>query len=282
MQRREKFGLDWRPMDFDFREWLHLLTRWFHVVVGIMWIGQTYLFGWMDSNLEEAEEDDEIEGRLWMIHSGGFYRVEKQKLAPRKLPAVLHWFKWEAGLTWLSGFLLLWVVYYTGGALLEYGSEMSVAAGTAIGIGVLVFGWLAYDLLWMSPLGRKGVGVPICFAAVVALAWALTQVLSGRAAFIHIGALFGTIMAANVFMRILPGQRQLVAAAEAGTPPDATLAERAKQRSTHNTYMSVPLIFIMISSHFPTSSYGSKYNWVMLGVFVLLGWAGRKVMTLLR
>lgn len=269
-------------MEFDFREWLHLLTRWFHVVVGIMWIGQTYLFGWMDSSLE-AVDDEELEGRLWMIHSGGFYRVEKQKLAPRKLPDVLHWFKWEAGLTWLSGFLLLWVVYYTGGALVEYGSGTSVAAATAVGLGSLAVGWMAYDALWMA-LGerREGLGIVLCFVAVVALAWGLTQILSGRAAFIHVGALFGTIMAANVFMRILPGQRQLVAAAERGERPDATLAWRAKQRSKHNTYMSVPLIFIMISSHFPATSYGHKYNWAMLGLFVLLGWAGRRLMTALR
>ncbi len=269
-------------MDFAFKEWLHLLIRWFHVVVGIMWIGQTYLFSWMDSHLEEVDDED-LEGRLWMIHSGGFYRVEKQKLAPSKMPAVLHWFKWEAGLTWISGFLLLWVVYYTGGVLVEYGSDTSVAAATAIGIGTLVGGWIVYDAFWMSPLGRReGLGMVLCFLLVVAIAWGLTQILSGRAAYIHVGGLFGTIMAANVWLRILPGQRQLVAAAEAGTPPDATLAKRATQRSKHNGFMSVPLIFIMISSHFPTASYGHKYNWAMLGVFVLLGWLGRKLMTTVR
>ncbi len=265
-------------MDFDFKEWLHLLTRWFHVVVGIMWIGQTYLFGWMDRNLEEVE-DEELEGRLWMIHSGGFYSVEKQKLAPKKLPKILHWFKWEAALTWISGFTLLWVVYYTGGVLVEYGSDTSVAMATMIGLATLAGGWLVYDTLWMSPLGRReGIGILICFVLVVAIAWGLTHFLSGRAVYIHIGGLFGTIMAANVWMRILPAQKQLVAAAEAGSQPDATLAKRAKQRSKHNTFMSVPLIFIMISSHFPTSSYGHKYNWVMLGMFVLLGWLGRKLM----
>jgi uncharacterized membrane protein len=269
-------------MEFDFREWLHLLTRWFHVVVGIMWIGQTYLFGWMDSSLEEVD-DEEIEGRLWMIHSGGFYKVEKQKLAPRQLPAVLHWFKWEAGLTWISGMILLWVVYYLGGGLLDYGADVSLGRGIALGMGTLFGGWFLYDALWRSPLARhETLAVIICFVLVVGVAWGLTHVLSGRAAYIHVGALFGTIMAANVWERILPGQRQLVAAAKAGTAPDPALAAQAKQRSKHNTYMSVPLIFIMISNHFPTASYGQRYNWAMLGVFVLLGWAGRKLMTLAR
>jgi len=273
-------------MDLDASGWLHLLTRWFHVVVGVLWIGQTYLFGWMDCNLEalpEGERDERVEGRLWMIHSGGFYKVEKQRLVPEALPGTLHWFKWEAALTWISGVVLLVLVYYLGGALVEVGSGVTTATAVLIGLGTLVVGWIAYDALWMSPLARhEKLTTWVSFALIVGVAWGLSSVLSGRAAYIHVGALFGTVMAANVWARILPGQRQLVAATAAGTPADATLAARAKQRSKHNTFLSVPLLFLMISSHFPTQSYGHRWSWAMLGGFVLLGWGARRLMTVLR
>lgn len=269
-------------MDLDPSGWLHLLTRWFHVVVGVLWIGQTALFGWMDRNLEplpEGERDERVEGRLWMIHSGGFYKVEKQRLVPEALPGTLHWFKWEAALTWLSGVLLLTLVYYLGSALVEIGSSVTPTTALLVGLGTLAGGWFAYDALWISPLARhERLATAVSFALVVVVAWGLTRVLSGRAAYIHVGALFGTIMAANVWMRILPAQHQLVAATATGSPADATLAARAKQRSKHNTFLAFPLLFLMISSHFPTQSYGHRWNWAILAGFVLLGWAARKLM----
>jgi uncharacterized membrane protein len=270
-------------------DWLHLLTRWFHVVLGVAWLGQTWLFAWMDGALEPVPEGEEgaggepIEGRLWMVHSGGFYRVDKQLVVPARMPGTLHWFKWEAALTWISGLVLLGMVYYMGGAVVEYDSGVSAAQGTAIGLGALFAGWLIYDLLWLSPLGRREwLGAAVCFALLVGVTWLLTHWLSARAAYIHAGALMGTIMAANVWQRILPAQRRLVASVRAGNPADPALAARAKQRSKHNTYMSVPVIFLMISSHFPVSTYGHRHNWLILGALVLLGWAGRKVMTMVK
>jgi uncharacterized membrane protein len=270
-------------------DWLHLLTRWFHVVLGVAWIGQTWLFGWMDRSLEAVPEDEAgaggepVEGRLWMVHSGGFYRVDKQLVVPAKMPATLHWFKWEAALTFFRGFVLLWLVYYLGGKVVAFDSGVSVAQGTAIGIGTLVAGTADYDVLWMSPLGRREwQGATICYALLVGLTYLLTGWLSPRAAYLHVGALMGTIMVANVWQRILPAQRRLVESVRAGTPADPALAARAKQRSKHNTNMSVPVIFLMISSHFPINTYGHRLNWVILGALVLLGWAGRKVMTMVK
>lgn len=270
-------------------DWLHLLTRWFHVVIAVAWIGQTWLFAWMDRSLEAVpdgaagEGGEPIEGRLWMVHSGGFYRVDKQLVVPAEMPATLHWFKWEAALTWISGFALLWLVYYLGGMVVAFDSGVSVAQGAAIGIATLVVGTAVYDVLWMSPLGRREwLGTTICFGLLVAVTWLLTEWLSPRAAYLHVGALMGTIMVANVWQRILPAQRRLVASVRAGTPADPALAARAKQRSKHNTYMSVPVIFLMISSHFPVNTYGHRLNWVILGALVLLGWAGRKVMTMVK
>jgi uncharacterized membrane protein len=264
-------------------EWLNLLTRWFHVVVGVAWIGQTYLFSRLDRSMRPTIEADQargVNGRLWMVHSGGFYQVDKQALTPESVPPALVWFRWEAALTWLSGFLLLWLVYYSGGVLVPMDASLSHAAGIGIGLAVLVVGWFLYDLLWMTSIGEKS-GIALCFLALCAIAYGLTQLFTGRAAFIHVGALFGTIMAANVWVRILPGQRRLIAAVEAGEPADPTLAHRAAQRSKHNTFMSVPLIFLMISNHFPSATYGHRYNWLLLIGLVLLGWGARKVMMLL-
>ena len=264
-------------------EWLNLLTRWFHVVVGVAWIGQTYLFSKLDRAMQPVSQADQqrgIGGRLWMVHSGGFYQVDKQALTPENVPPSLLWFRWEAALTWLTGFTLLCLVYYSSGVVVPRDSGLSQWAGIGIGLAVLVVGWLLYDLLWMSRLGKnERLGVTLCFLALVGLAYGLTQVFTGRAAFIHVGALFGTIMAANVWIRILPGQRRLIAAVSSGEPGDPELAHRASQRSKHNTYMSVPLIFLMISNHFPSATYGQDYNWLILIGFVLAGWAARKAMT---
>jgi uncharacterized membrane protein len=261
------------------QEWLNLFVRWVHVIAGVMWIGQTYLFNWMERALTPPTDPKKtnISGELWMVHGGGFYLVEKQKW-PELMPKVLHWFKWEAASTWISGMILLAVVYWTGAPLLDYGSSLSQAQGVGISIGVLVLGWLVYDTLWNSPIGKnEKLGAAISWVLVVALAWELGHFLSNRAVYLHIGAMFGTIMVANVWMRILPNQRKMIALTKAGLPHDPSLAARSRRCSKHNTFMSVPLIFTMISNHFPNATYGRDYNWAILGGLILLGWGGAKV-----
>ena len=258
-------------MDFHLSEWLNLVARWVHVFAGILWVGQTYYFTWLDGRLNEEEN-------VWMVHSGGFYSVEK-KPSPKIDPARLHWFRWEAALTWLSGAVLLVLVYYHGGMMVDADvADISAGRAAIIGVAAIALAWVVYDLLWLSPLGKsETLGAVISFVLLVGASYALVHLLSGRAAYMHIGAMMGTIMAANVWMRILPAQRRLVAALAAGTPPDVALAARAKSRSKHNTFMAVPVVLIMISNHFPTATYGSRYNWIVLSVLVLLGWAAAKL-----
>ncbi|MBC7909721.1 MAG: urate hydroxylase PuuD [Pyrinomonadaceae bacterium] len=259
-------------------EWINLIARWIHVFTGILWIGQTYLFTWLDHQLtaEEAALKENEAAQVWMVHSGGFYVVEKRKQA--ELTRRLHWFRFEAALTWLSGMVLLVLVYYMGGALVDPDvRDISVGTATAIGVGLLILAWIVYDLLCLTPLVKhEMLFAVIAYLLVVCVAYGLTHVLSGRAAYIHVGAMFGTIMAANVWMRILPGQKRMIAAMREGTQPDLALATRAKQRSKHNTFMVVPLIFTMISNHFPTASYGHEYNWLILSALILAGWIAAK------
>lgn len=256
-------------------EWINLVLRWFHVFAGILWVGQTFFFTWLDGRLTE-EEASAQEGRkpqVWMVHSGGFYVMERQK-GVELLPRTLYWFKWEAAFTWLSGILLLGLIYHMGGLMVEPDSGFSVGRAAGIGTVAIILGWVVYDLLWMSPLGKnEAVGTVVCYGLLVALAYGLTQVMSGRAAYMHVGAVLGTIMTANVWMRIIPGQRRMVAAAKEGRPPDLTLAARAKQRSRHNTFLVFPVVAIMISNHFPVATYGNSNNWLILGALVLIGWA---------
>jgi uncharacterized membrane protein len=259
-------------------EWINLIARWVHVFVGILWIGQTYFFTWLDGRLseEEAEIKDGEKAQLWMVHSGGFYVVEKQKVA--ELSRKLHWFRWEAAFTWLSGMVLLVLVYYMGGALIDPDvMDISVGKASAIGIGLFLVAWIVYDLLCMSPLVKQELLFAIVgYALVVGVAYGLTRVFSGRAAYIHVGAMFGTIMAANVWMRILPAQKKMIAAMREGKTVDSALATRAKLRSKHNTFMVVPVIFTMISNHFPVATYGAKNNWIILSGLVLAGWIAAK------
>ena len=241
-------------LDPTLSEWLNLLLRWIHVFAGIMWVGTTYYFTWLDARLTEEEKaaaNTGVPAQIWMVHSGGFYVVEKRKV-PDLVSRTLHWFKWEAGTTWLSGFALLIVVYYLGGGALVDPDvrEISVGAAVGIGIGVIILGWIVYDLLVLSPLGRNEVVFAvIAYALIVGLTYALTRVLSARAAYIHVGAVFGTIMAANVWMRILPAQRKMIAALNEGRKPDDRLSAHAKLRSKQNTFLAVPVVFIMISNH---------------------------------
>jgi uncharacterized membrane protein len=252
----------------DLIDWANLLLRWLHVFVGILWIGQTWLFMWLDRHLGDAVENPG--GQLYMVHSGGFYVVEKRP-GLAALPKTLHWFKWEAALTWASGLALLVVFYYLGGLLQEPDAELGSGAAIALGLLLLPLAWIVYDTLWRfvpAPLATI-----VSFGLIVGLAWALARVFSARAAYIHVGAALGTIMATNVWMRILPAQRVMVEAIRAGRPPDLTLGERAKQRSKHNTFIVVPLVMIMLSSHFPTLTYAHDQAWAMLGLLVLVGWA---------
>jgi uncharacterized membrane protein/plastocyanin len=262
-------------MDPNVGEWLHLIIRWFHIIAGIMWIGSSIFFHWLDSHLTvPAEKKPGVEGELWMVHSGGFYQVEKKLVAPSELPATLHWFKWEAGFTWVSGFFLLVLLYYMGGGILLVDpqvSSISVPAATAVGIGVLIVSWAIYDTLWSSALGKVGpAAITISTALVLGVAFGLTRVLSGRAAYMHVGAMLGTWMVANVWMRIIPAQRALVAAVREGRAPDAELARKAKQRSKHNNYMTYPVIFIMISNHFP-NTFGVGSSWIILAGLFFFG-----------
>jgi uncharacterized membrane protein len=266
-------------VDPTISEWLNLLLRWTHVFAGIMWVGTTYYFTWLDARLTEEEKAVRATGtaaQIWMVHSGGFYAVEKRKV-PDELSRKLHWFRWEAGTTWLSGMALLIVVYYLGGgALIDRDvADISLGAAVAVGVGVLILGWLIYDLLMISPLGRIGrnekLFAVIAYILVVGAAYGLARVLSGRAMYIHVGAMFGTIMAANVWMRILPAQRKMIEAIKAGNKPDERLATQAKLRSKQNTFMAVPLVFLMISNHFGGTTTGG-YDWIHLAALVPLGW----------
>lgn len=264
-------------------EWLGLLLRWLHVITGIAWIGNSFYFMWLDSHLERPRPTKpDVEGELWMVHSGGFYLVERKIMAPggvpQKLPKTLHWFKWEAAMTWLSGFFLLGVVYYVGGGTRLGGasSGLSPQGAMAIGILSLPLSWLVYDTLWSS---RLALAMPrslalACGCALVGIGFGFIALFEPRAAFIHVGAVLGTLMAANVWIRILPAQAAMIRATEEGRAPDLSLSKKAKTRSIHNNYMTLPLIFIMLSNHYPMV-YGHEWSGVLLAFMLFGGGATR-------
>ncbi len=270
-------------MDPVITDWLDLGLRWIHFIAGISWIGTSFYFIWLDGHLTAPERAREgVEGELWMVHSGGFYQVERRKIGPGQMPNTLHWFKWEAALTWISGVLLLTLVYYlSGGLYLVDPAVSSIDAGTAtaVAIGLLVVSWFVYDLLWQSRLGRDDgtLATVTSFILLAGVVFGLCRLLSGRAAYIHVGAMLGTLMVANVWLRILPAQQQMIDATRAGTEPDFTLGIRAKRRSVHNSYMTFPVLFIMLSSHYP-ATYGHKLNWLVLDLLILVGAGARHVM----
>jgi uncharacterized membrane protein len=257
-------------LEFNSSEWINLVLRWTHVFAAILWVGTTYYFTWLDTQLRRSERAG---GNVWMVHSGGFYTVVKQKTLGVP-PSELHWFRWEALATWVSGLMLLGVVYYAGGLLVD-ASNPSVSENVvkAIGVSVLIVGWIVYDLLVRTPLVRTGWAFAVvALLLIIATAYGLSQVMSGRATYIHIGALFGTIMASNVWMRILPPQRRMIAAAARGETFDPALGEGAKQRSKHNTFIVVPTVFLMISNHFPTATYGNRHSLITIAALIVLGW----------
>jgi uncharacterized membrane protein len=265
---------------FSIREWLNLSVRWFHVFAAIMWVGQTYYFTWLDGQFTRQEKEAAAEGKpaqVWMVHSGGFYAVSKERSLG--VPAAeVRWFRWEALMTWVSGIILLILVYYSSSGLLDPDvANISQIVGIAIGLALIAAGWLVYDLALRFALGRSETGfAAFSFFAIAALAFGLTHVFSGRAAYIHVGAVFGTIMTANVWFRILPAQRKMLAVSTTGAQLDPALGAQAKLRSKHNTFLAVPVVFIMISNHFPVATYGSTYPWLVLVALVLAGWVAAK------
>ena len=262
-------------------DWINLVVRWIHFTAGIAWIGSSFYFIWLDKHLTSpAPSRDRVDGEIWMVHSGGFYRVERRRIGPAEMPGVLHWFKWEAALTWATGMVLLTVVYYlTGGALLLDPAVAPLSAGwaTVFALGVIALGWIMYDATWRL-LGRTPRAAAVLSLALFAAATIiLHRFLSGRAAYVHVGSLLGTIMVANVWMVILPAQQQMIDATRRGVEPDFTLGEHAKRRSVHNSYMTLPVLFLMLSSHFP-QTYGNRLGWLILILLTIAGAAARHAM----
>ena len=269
-------------MNVDWAEWINLALRWLHLVCGIAWIGSSFYFIWLDNHLKPPKEGD-ASGELWSVHGGGFYHNMKYNVAPAKMPEELHWFKWEAYFTWMSGFALLVVIYYWGAQayLLDPAkADLAPWQAIAIGIGSLVLGWFVYDGLCRSPLktNNAALGV-IWFAYLVLAAFVLGRLFSDRAAYIHVGAMVGTAMAVNVFFVIIPNQRKVVADLIAGRAPDPALGKMGKQRSLHNNYMTLPVLFIMISQHYPMT-YGAERPWLVLALLAATGVAVRQVFNL--
>ena len=263
-------------MDTYFLNWLELIFRWLHVITGIAWIGASFYFIWLDNSLEEPPRwkiDNGVKGELWAVHGGGIYEVAKYRLGPAKMPETLHWFKWEAYSTWLTGMALLVLIFYVGADsyLIDPSiSELSRAEAITYGISFILGGWLVYELLCSTAVITNGLGTALCLTLIAAItSWALTSLFSGRGAFIHFGAMIGTIMAGNVFRVIIPSQRALVTAIETGTELDPAWGAKAKLRSTHNNYFTLPLLFIMISNHYPMT-YAHKHNWLVLLALVVI------------
>ena len=263
----------------ELEAWANLALRWLHLVAGIAWIGSSFYFMWLDSHLKPGEERREgVAGELWSVHSGGFYRQIKFMVAPSEMPETLHWFKWEAYTTFISGFLLLALIFYVGADLnLIDKARLDLAPWQAIGIGLgsLAAGWIAYDGLCRSPLGQnlRAFGA-VWFLLMTAAAYGLTRIFSDLGGFMHVGAIVGTVMVANVFLIIIPNQRKVVAQVLAGQAPDPSLGKQAKQRSVHNNYMTLPVLFIMISNHYPMI-FAAPLNWLWLAGLSVAGVAIR-------
>lgn len=270
-------------MGSELAEWLSLAVRWLHIITGIAWIGSSFYFIWLDNSLapatDEKDKEEGVAGDLWAVHGGGFYHKKKYKVAPSHMPADLHWFKWESYFTWMSGFLLLVLVYYFGADMfLIDRAKFAVSAWQAAGIGMgsIVAGWFFYDLLCKSRVGKDNrLFGCIWFLFLTAAAYGLCQIFTGRGAFIHVGAIIGTVMAANVFMIIIPNQRKTVAALLAGQLPDPSLGLKAKQRSLHNNYMTLPVLLTMISNHYPML-FASSHNWLLLAALCACAWPIRE------
>jgi uncharacterized membrane protein/plastocyanin len=269
-------------MNQDIFDWLLLLVRWLHITVAVTWIGTSIFFMWLDRSFEKNPDSKRPGhvGEVWMVHGGGFYHVEKLLMGPTKVPDRLHWFKWESYWTWMSGFALTALIFYTGdGTFLLDDMVSKLTYWQAVGIGLFsIFGsWFFYDGLWESQLVKRRAlfGHTLTILWLVGMTYLLTHTISGRAAYLHIGAMLGTWMTANVFMRIIPRQIKMVEASKSGLEVNQEWGKNAKNRSTHNTYFTLPVIFIMISNHFP-NTYGHEYNWIILLLICVGGAAIRE------
>ena len=255
-------------------DWLDLIIRWIHIIVGVAWIGTSFYFNWLDSRLERNIKDENIDGELWSVHSGGFYHINKLKGPPKSFPKELHWFKWEAYTTWISGFALLIIVYYLNAESIMIDNsvnEITPFIAIVISLIFLIGSWFIYDFLCKSKLINNTLLFTfICLLLATFLSYLLTKIFGSRAAYIHVGACLGTIMAANVFRIIIPSQKNMVEAALNNKKPDLKKGLQAKTRSIHNNYITLPVLFIMISSHFPFT-YGHKYNWLILILISIIG-----------
>jgi len=265
-------------MEAYFVDWLNLLARWVHFITGVAWIGSSFYFVWLDNHLEAparpADDEKGVGGELWSVHGGGFYHAQKYRVAPQVMPDTLHWFKWEAYSTWLSGMFLLVVVYWYGAQVYLIDpavAELSPLLAVGLAAAFIAGGWIIYDLLCKSRLSsNEKLFAGVLLVLVSLLAWGLCQLFGGRGAYIHFGVVLGTIMVANVFFVIIPGQRRMVDAAGRGETPDPWDGIRAKQRSVHNTYFTLPVLFVMTSNHF-AMTYNHEYNWVILIGIALAG-----------
>jgi uncharacterized membrane protein len=256
-------------------EWLSLIIRWLHVVAGIAWIGSSFYFIHLDLSLQSRSDQPRgVQGDAWQVHGGGFYHMVKYLVAPARMPDELTWFKWEAYTTWLSGFALLVIVYYLGAELFLIDKsvlDLTAPMAAAVAFGSLVLAWLFYEALCRSPLGRHEVALALVgYVFLVGLTYAFTHVFSGRGAFTQIGALIGTIMVANVFVIVIPNQKKTVAALLAGKTPDPRWGEEAKQRSVHNNYLTLPVVFLMISNHYPLM-FATRFNWLIVAIVLAIG-----------
>ena len=258
-------------------ELFDVVFRWAHLIAGIMWIGNSMLFNWLDRNLEKRGVLAPLsQGKIFMVHSGAFYDVEKKLLAPGQLPETLHWFKWQNGFTWMTGISLLIIVYYANGAAFLVDPNVRAldpVVAITLSASALLTGWILYDGLWRTigehnPRATTAASIVLLFAAI----YGFSQMFSGRAAYMQTGVLIGTVMTGNVWFCIMPSQRSLIAATKSGQAQDPVLSLRAKQRSIHNNYLTFPLLFIMLSNHFP-SAYGHHLNWLVL-IAVMVGGAG--------
>ncbi len=273
------FSIKGTTLEGHFMEWLNIIIRLLHITFGIAWIGASFYFVWLENALNRTENvRDELAGNLWAVHGGGFYYLEKYKIAPQKIPRDLHWFKYEAYFTWLSGFSLLFVVYYFNAqAFLIDTRLLNITPVTAIsiGIGSFIVAWIAYHLLCKTSLIRKGGWFALIgFIMAVGFGYFYTQIFSSRAAYIHFGAMLGTLMTGNVFFVIIPSQKAMVKAAKENKPLDPLPGKSAQLRSLHNNYLTLPVLFVMISNHFP-STFGFKHPWLILAI-ISLGTAGVK------
>lgn len=258
-------------------DWLNLLTRWLHVIAGIAWIGSSFYFIGLDNHLrppaDERDRDAGVGGESWEIHGGGFYQVQKYRVAPQTLPEPLHWFKWEAYTTWLSGFALLVILYYfhADTYLIDKSvADLSTWQAILISIGLLVAAWVVYDLLCRAVGSFPLILATVLLALITLAAWGISHLFSGRATYLQVGAMIGTMMVGNVFFVIIPAHWELVRAKQASHEPNPAANERAKLRSVHNNYLTLPVVFTMLSNHFPFT-YGHRYQWLILVVLLGIG-----------